>query len=127
MITPEATLAMEALEAMERVGVTRYAEGFDTLEECRARFAELKAQLRVSPADDDADPGLCLFTLRPDEEQGVFHWTVAILATDALSLTERIVPRGQPVELPTQVWLQLLLKAYDAERAQAAGECSHVN
>jgi hypothetical protein len=50
---------------LDRVGVSRHAEAFETLEACRARFEELKAQL--APCSSKEDAGICLFTLRPGE------------------------------------------------------------
>jgi hypothetical protein len=98
---------------MDRVGVMRHAEGFDTREECRARRDQLKAQLDGS---GQVDAGVCLLMLPPGEVVGVPYWTVAVLAT--AELTPRLVPRGQPVDLPDALWSLLLLRGYEAEQAQ---------
>src|SRR4051794_31866732 len=95
-------------EAMDRVGVTRHAERWDTLEQCRSRFYELQAQLGARAGDDQV--GICVVVLRPGE--GVPPWTVAVLATT--ELTPRILPRGRPVDLPEEVWVKLLVGAYAA-------------
>jgi hypothetical protein len=97
---------------LDRVGVSRYAEGFQTLEQCRSRFEEIKAEL-----GGPQESGVCVVTLRPDDGQGVPYWTVAVLATG--ERPPRFVPRGRPVDLPDAVWAQLLVRAYEAERKRS--------
>jgi len=113
-----ATATSITTDDLDRVGVSRHAEAFETLAECRARFDEITAQL---PARADDDPvGICVFTLRPGE--GVPPWTVAVLATG--ELTPRVLPRGRPVDLPDEVWAQLLVRAYAAEQEQKGSRCA---
>jgi hypothetical protein len=84
---------------LDRVGVSRHAEAFGTLAQCRARFEQIKAHLNGSDSS-----GVCVFTLRPDEGEGLPHWTAAVLATG--ERPPRLVPRGRPIDLPDAVWAQ---------------------
>jgi hypothetical protein len=97
---------------LDRAGVTRHAEGFETPEECRERYAEIKA--RLDTGVHSKDPAVCVLTLRPHGVEGVPYWTVAVLATGPL--VPPLAPRGQPVHLPDEVWALLLVRGYEAER-----------
>jgi hypothetical protein len=109
-----ATRTSITMDDLDRVGVSRHAEAFETLAQCRARFEEIKAQLQARAHDDGGQVGICVCTLRTGD--GVPPWTVAVLAT--AELTPRIVPRGRPVDLPDEVWAALLVRAYAGEREQ---------